>query len=215
MHLQECSLAHSVLDRVFGDQIVQVGRWGRPGALLAAARTQSTLIFDEARGPNTGVQACASPQRLPIITDSVDAVLLPHSLELSADPHGVLREVDRILRPEGELIVLGFNPLSWWGIRHQVSLGGYPRGLLRHISVARLRDWLTLLNMRVDLVRPCYLRPPNNRAARLWQRTGWGANGYLLLATKEAMPLTIVRPRLQRRPALVGGLASRTMQNAA
>lgn len=212
---QECRLAQSVLERVFGDQLVQIGLWGEPGLLLAAARTQTTLIFAATRDTAAGVQVCASPESLPILTDSVDAVLLPHSLELSAEPHSVLREVHRILRPSGKLIVLGFNPLSWWGLRHQVSLTGFPAGILRHISVHRLRDWLTLLNMQVDVVHPCYLRPPANRLARFWQRTGWGANAYLLLATKETMPLTIVRPRLRRRPALVGSLVNTSTRDIA
>ena len=209
---QECRQAQLVLDRVFGDQVVQIGQWGEPGALLAGARTQATLMFDHT--PATGVDALGCAERLPILTDSVDAVLLPHSLERTADPHSVLREVHRVLRPDGRLIVFGFNPLSWWGIRHQVSLAGYPKGILRHISTHRLRDWLALLSMRVDTLRPCYLSPPNNRLLRAFHGSGLLANAYVLVATKETIPLTIVRPRLRRRPALVGSLVRPSARNS-
>jgi len=208
---QERRQSQLVLERVFGDQIVQIGQWGEPGALLAGARTQATLMLDHS--PGAGVDAVGCAERLPILTDSVDAVLLPHSLERSADPHGVLREVHRVLRPDGRLIVLGFNPLSFWGVRHQVSLAGYPHGTLRHISTHRLRDWLTLLSMRIDTVRPCYLRPGANRLMRALQASGWCANAYLLAATKETLPLTIVRPRLSRRPTLVGSLVRPSVRN--
>ena len=67
-----------------------------------------------ARGPGSGegVGALARPDALPLATDSVDALLLPHTLELHDNPHEVLREVARVLIPEGHVVVLGFNPVS-------------------------------------------------------------------------------------------------------
>ncbi len=210
---QECRLAGTVLERVFGDQIVQVGCWGPAGALLAEARTQATLIFSTRAAD--GGHALSQPDRLAIRTDSVDAVLLPHTLELSADPHAVLREVHRILRPDGKLMVLGFNPLSWWGLRHFLSVNGYPQGALRHISTRRICDWLHLLNLRVDDVKACYITAPSNSAVKLMQQTQCFANAYLVVARKETIPATVVRPRLGRRAALVQGLVNPTTRNVA
>ncbi|MBX9869447.1 MAG: class I SAM-dependent methyltransferase, partial [Burkholderiaceae bacterium] len=58
---------------------------------------------------------------MPFATHSVDLVVLPHVLEFAAEPHQILREVDRILIPEGRLIICGFNPASLWGMRQMLG----------------------------------------------------------------------------------------------
>ena len=74
-------------------------------------------------------------------------------LEFAADPHQILREIDRVLRPEGRLIISGFNPASLWGARQYLSrLIGNPY-LPRDgqfISLIRIKDWLKLLNFSLD-----------------------------------------------------------------
>lgn len=90
---------------------------------------------------------------LPFASQSLDLVVLPHVLEFAAEPHQVLREVERVLIPEGQLIVTGFNPTSLWGARQATGrLSGAPYLPLdgEFISVPRLRDWLKLLSMEVD-----------------------------------------------------------------
>ena len=58
---------------------------------------------------------------LPFEAQSVDLIVMPHTLEFTSDPHRLLREAERVLMPEGQLIILGFNSLSLWGARQ--SLG--------------------------------------------------------------------------------------------
>ena len=82
--------------------------------------------------------------------DSIDAVLLAHILDSHGDPHAILREVDRILRPDGQLIVAGFNPHGTWGFRHMLSRGRFPPGMASLISDRRLKDWLRLLNFSIQ-----------------------------------------------------------------
>ena len=90
---------------------------------------------------------------LPFANESLDLVVLPHVLEFATDPHQVLREVDRVLRPEGRLVISGFNPASLWGARQYLSrLIGSPY-LPRDgqfISLIRIKDWLQLLNYSLD-----------------------------------------------------------------
>ncbi|MBY0242854.1 MAG: class I SAM-dependent methyltransferase [Burkholderiaceae bacterium] len=87
---------------------------------------------------------------LPFASQSLDLVVLPHVLEFAAEPHQVLREVERVLIPEGQLIICGINPASLWGLRQVTGrlTGSHflpPAG--EFISMPRMRDWLKLLNL--------------------------------------------------------------------
>lgn len=101
-------------------------------------------------------------EELPFASQSLDLVALPHVLEFADDPHAVLREVDRVLRPEGRLLVAGFNPVSLWGARRLA-----PRGMRVPflpdeaclIAAPRLRDWLKLLGFELNPTRYGCYRP--------------------------------------------------------
>ncbi|WP_431051765.1 class I SAM-dependent methyltransferase [Roseateles sp. L2-2] len=107
---------------------------------------------------------------LPFEANSLDLVLLPHTLEQAADPHRCLREVERVLRPEGRVVILGMNPASLWAVRQNLArvngrmLGRPPRLYLpeerEYLGYWRLRDWLRLLSFEVERAQfGCY-RPP-------------------------------------------------------
>ena len=123
---------------------------------------------------------------LPFDSQSLDLVVQPHALELARDPHLTLREVERVLMPEGRVVIIGFNPNSLWGMRQQtgharrrLGLGlGQSMFLPREgevISYRRLRDWLRLLSFEVETGRfGCY-RPPV-RSEKWLTRFGWMEN---------------------------------------
>ena len=187
---------------------------------LDASRVSQRLIMSSTR-----VEASAllgTPQALPIIADSLDAIVLPHTLEFVEQPHEVLREVERCLIPEGHVLILGFNPYGLWGLwrlvhgwRHRLPWPG------RFISQTRVRDWLALLGFDTLSCRPVLFRPPLQGLAapqrlqsldRLAQR-GWPvpAAGYQLLARKRVVGMTPIRPRWRpRRSLLAGGLIEPT-----
>ena len=107
---------------------------------------------------------------LPFDAQSLDLVVLPHALEMARDPHLALREVERVLVPEGRVVIVGFNPASLWGLRQRAAYlrrtppGASRRGFLpdagEFIGYRRLRDWLRLLSFEVEAGRfGCY-RPP-------------------------------------------------------
>ena len=95
---------------------------------------------------------------LPFEENSLDLVVLPHSLELDADPHATLREVERVLVPEGKVVVCCLNPASLWGLRqrraHVYRRFGFGELYLPDagdfIGYWRLRDWLRLLSFEVE-----------------------------------------------------------------
>jgi SAM-dependent methyltransferase len=160
---EEVRQVRRALDSIFGDQFIQIGGWGDAGLFRRLARTRRSAVITGS--PMAGADAISAPDAMAVASDSVDAVLLPHTLELADDPHAVLREVDRILRPDGNLVVLGFNPWGWWGLRHAVSRQGFPPGAQRMISDGRVSDWLRLLEFKIHHSAFYYFVPPVIRGA--------------------------------------------------
>lgn len=213
----EAQLLSTTFDDVFGLELLQLGAWGVGRELLAPARIRrQSVVADASQGPSRG-DMVASLAHLPISNATVDAVLLPHTLELAADPYAVLREADRVLGAEGQLIVLGFRPSGLWGLRAAASQAGFPPGLQRTLSASRVRDWLGLLSYEILTVRPYLFRTPRPLRGSVEAaipgilRRGWlypwPAAAYLIKARKRVYTLTPIRPRLRERPRVFGGFA--------
>jgi SAM-dependent methyltransferase len=157
---------------VFGYHSLQLGMPLLDG-LRANRMPHRWLALDElpAPGPATGPvpDLLAHAVALPFPDNSLDLVLLPHALELSHDPHTALREVARVLVPEGRVVITGLNPVSLWGLRQQRQhlyrrmAGGRGRLFLpdlgEFIGPWRLRDWLRLLNFELDAIQYGCYRP--------------------------------------------------------
>src|SRR6202162_3659470 len=148
---EEAALARVAMDDVFGFELLQVGTWGPTQHLLGGARTQHTTLL--APELSSGVTLCAPLASLPFASDSIDAILLPHTLELVEDPYAVLREAERVLCAEGCLLICGFNPWSGWGARrgfgHFFRRPPFPPQTRRLLAERRLRDWMALLDFEV------------------------------------------------------------------
>lgn len=134
------------------------------GARAAKPCAGRNAAAEDAPGARA-VHLLAEPVALPFPENSLDLVVLPHTLELSIDPHAALREVERVLVPEGRVVISGLNPISLWGLR-QVRARLYRRlgkGNLylpdvgEFIGYRRLRDWLRLLSFEVESAQfGCY-----------------------------------------------------------
>jgi SAM-dependent methyltransferase len=222
---EETALARLALDDVFGFELLQVGTWGPTQHLLAGARTQHTTLLAPKRGP--GVTLCAPLASLPFASDSIDAVVLPHTLELVEDPYAVLREAERVLCAEGCLMICGFNPYSGWGARRLFGRffhrPAFPPQTRRMLTERRLRDWMALLDFEVADVygylgpmpmtrRPRKLADGTLRQAEYRQRRPLTAGAYLLKARKRAQTLTLVRPRRRTRQLVLVPASEATTQ---
>jgi SAM-dependent methyltransferase len=213
---EEAALAPLALEDVFGFELLQVGAWGPARHLLDGARTQHTTLLAPELSP--GVTLCAPLDSLPFRSDCIDAIFLPHTLELVEDPYAVLREAERVLCAEGCLMICGFNPSSGWGIRRAFarSIGrpAFPPQAERLLSERRLRDWVALLGLDVDSVYGYLgLFPTQGRLSRTLEfrpRAAWTAGAYLLKARKRVKTLTLVRPRRRVRQRVLVGAAEPT-----
>lgn len=148
----------------------------------------------------------AHPEELPIATQSVESLYLLHVLEFSSEPHQVLRECERVLKPEGEVHILALNPWNPKGFLHCVSTLRENKKV-RLISAARLIDWLRLLNLEAQLVAGFSLKPERCIANRgsIWTRTRarW-ATAFAVRAKKRRLCRIPPVPAWRPVPELIG-----------
>jgi len=203
------------LPNLFGYHALQIGSLTDADLLASSRITHRVVLVSDLEGSGkVAPGAYSRPDALPVATDSVDVVLLAHTLEFEADPHGVLREAERVLIPEGHVVILGFNPWSLWGLWRLVLMrSGRPPWCGRFLSLLRIKDWLALLGFEVVVQRPFFFRPPlrhpgimqrlgfmEKLGARTWP--AWGG-AYLLLAKKRIATLTPIKPRWESTRRLV------------
>jgi SAM-dependent methyltransferase len=208
-----------VLGDIFGYHLVVLDPPGEPESLDASRILHRVVLSRCHQGSGNTTSVLAQPETLPLRADSVDAFVLPHVLDVSADPHQVLRETDRCLVAEGHLIILGFNPRGWWGLRRLLfGWRGRVPWSLKFVGLPRLREWLSLLGFDTLQARYIFPHPPwhygrERSEGRLLQRLHherWPlfAASYLLVARKRVATLTPVKPRWRpRRSLLAGGVA--------
>ncbi|MCC7484230.1 MAG: methyltransferase domain-containing protein [Burkholderiales bacterium] len=209
---REQSYFDHVVAHVFGFNALQLGL---PGVdLLRASRIP--LRARVCRTPAGTLRA--DFRDLPVASNSADLVLLPHTLEYTGSPHEILREVARVLLPEGQAVIAGFNPWSLWGARRAFgSRRRYPWNG-RFIALPRLKDWLALLGLeiaggRMDCyVLPCATRKWLGRMAFLdaagdrWWPIAGGV--YFLQAVKRVRGMRIIMPKWTDRLVPAKSLAA-------
>jgi SAM-dependent methyltransferase len=196
---QEQSFFDTAVADVFGFNAVQLGL--RPYDFLRLSRIPLRFVADR----EGSVKVRANFPCLPFATNSIDLLLLPHVLEFNENPHQILREAERVLMPEGQLIICGFNPRSLWGMLRILRRknGEYPwRG--RFIALPRIKDWLALLGFEMTAGRlACYVPPFKQekwlRRFRFVEAAGdrwWAISGgvYFVQAVKRVQGLRLIKP---------------------
>lgn len=195
----------SAVDDVFGFRAVQVGL---PEVDFLR---QNRIPFRFSLALEPGAAIAADPLQLPLASQSVDLVALPHVLESHANPHEVLREAERALIPEGQIVISGFNTLSCWRLRQLFTSrqAGAPWDA-RFIGLLRLRDWLRVLGFELNGGKfGCYAPPFQQKlwldrfafmekaGARWWPLLG---GIYVVRAVKRVAGMRLVTPawRMER-----------------
>jgi SAM-dependent methyltransferase len=198
---------------VFGFRAVQVGL---PDVDFLR-QNRIPYRFSLALEPGAGI--AADPLQLPLASQSVDLVVLPHVLEFHPNPHEVLREAERVLMPEGHLVLSGFNTLSLWRLRQAMPFmdkQGAPWES-RFIGLLRLRDWLRVLGFEINGGQfGCYVPPfqqqiwldrfafMDKAGARWWPLFG---GIYVIRAVKRVSGMRLVTPAWRQERARRRALA--------
>lgn len=211
-----------LLTNVFGYHAIQMGmpHWD----LLQHNRISNKWYADhlhEESSQRKASQVCCEPEQLPFASESVDLIVLPHTLETASDPHQVLREVQRVLVPEGRVIISGFNPWGLWGLRERMPglETMLPVSPLDQFSATRVVDWLSLLSFELSAEdHGCFV--PYSQQKKWLQRwrflDSWGQSWwpwlgsiYVLCATKRVNSITMVGLDWSKRsPRVAPGAAA-------
>jgi SAM-dependent methyltransferase len=212
----EMAALAEVLPDLFGYHLLQIGAYPLRSYTAASRITHQVVCrVGGTQADDTQCELAADSDALPLAQASVDVVVLPHTLDLAATPHGVLREVERVLVGEGHVVIICFNPLSLWGIwRLFVAWRDRVPWSVRFFSVARIRDWLTLLGFEITEVRRFVFRPPLkrpgfNRRLLFLEKLGdycWPLFGavYLIVGRKRIISATPIRVNWRSRRRLLG-----------
>lgn len=216
--MREQAYIDGVVSDIFGFNALQLGL--PQYDLLRASRIATRLSL----GPYRPARLRTDFENLAVASQSVDLAVMPHVLEFSAEPHQILREVERVLIPEGHVLITGFNPLSLWGAYHALYRrkgDEYPwRG--RFISLPRLKDWLALLGFEVVAGKlACYVPPLQSpkwlsrfqfmeAAGDRWWPLGGGV--YFLLAKKRVHSMRVILPTWSERLAAQRGVVPITQK---
>ena len=198
---------------VFGYRAAQLGAvpWPEEDP-LETSPIRHRIRVEVARHPRVPGGLIADPAQLPFASDSLDLAVLPFTLDFCPDPTQVLREVERVLIPNGRLISLNFNPWSLWGLRRlaaRVTRRPEPPWTGSFISYVRMNDWLNLLGLEVEQTDVAVFRPPagtekmlkrteflESPGRRFWPMLAGVYDVQAVKLVRRLTPLSPVRRRL-------------------
>lgn len=215
----ELNQLNELLPDLFGYHLLQIGVHGSD-VLCKTSRISHQLRLGTELQLQAGVYAHAS--RLPFANETIDVCVLSHSLELDEDPHAILREIDRVLISEGHVVILGFNPISYWGVNKFFrAWQKKPPWTGKFYTRARVKDWLSVLGFDCNHIGGVFFRPPIQHE-KIMQKLAFMekyiptwlnifAGVYIISAQKRTSTLTPIGPRWRAtRKKVISGLEPST-----
>lgn len=194
---REQAMYDETVGDIFGFHALQLG-------LSSLDALKNSRIPHLLRVGNRDGDANCESDYLPFAESSIDLLCLSHVLEFSRNPHQTLREAERILVPEGHLIITGFNPISAWGIKRTLSKNAAYPWCGHFFTLSRIKDWLALLGLEfVSGQINGYELPINDekwlKRLAFMDKTGdkwWPMMGgfYFIVAKKRVVNLTLLKP---------------------
>lgn len=205
-----------LLRLAFGYHLLQIGPL-RSHSLVDSSPINHRIFASPVAGGGTSL--CCHGDELPLESDSVDFLVAFHALEFDEHPHGVLREMQRVLRPYGHLLIVGFNPYSLLGLSQYLRRlrGSAPWNNHRPVSPQRLSDWLRLVDCEIEATHHLYPIPLIGRGRLRGMIEGvdnWsaghglpGGSVYITHAIKRISGVRRPRPLSFAAPERLVGLA--------
>ncbi len=210
---EERDVLAKIMPSIFGYHLLQVSVLSADTLIECSGASHCFSLVPRIELGTPAQALVADAENLPFSSECIDAVVLHHTLDFAGSSHQVLREVSRVLRPGGKVVIVGFNPASLWGgyrrfVRNRNELPW--RG--RFLSHRRIQDWLALLELKEEQNASGYYRPPVTSAKWMqrfecverWGRRYRASNGafYVIVATKETLCMTRLGAVRQRRMVL-------------
>lgn len=156
----ESKLLEEILPSLFGYHLLQLSVDGRQVMFGASPIPHKIMLNDRLELGMSKRSIIADNDELPVLNSSIDVVLLHHALDYADNPHQVLREAYRVLRPGGHIVIVGFNPASLWGVYRRLRRARQAPWNGRFIRHGRLQDWLRLLELtETQCLSGCYVPP--------------------------------------------------------
>ena len=197
---QEQVFFDQAVSDIFGFNALQLG-------MLEADFLKNSRIPYRIRASEYQGDVCCDVEQLPIASNTIDLMLLPHVLDFSAYPQQALREAERVLVPEGHLVLTGFNPMSFWGLRRFISRrcsAASPLWQAHFFSLMRIKDWLHLLGFEVVSTQLICHQWPFQKQSWLKRfevldslgRKCWPMLGgvYCVVAKKRVVGMRVIKP---------------------
>ncbi len=218
---QEQTLFDEAVSDVFGFYAVQMGlleidllQHSRMPHMVYA--TSEPAISADMPCQERSYKVSCDTTQMPWQAASVDLLLLPHALDFSLNAHQTLREAERVLVPEGHVMMTGFNPFSMWGLKQRFNRdAGFPWDG-EFLPLLRIKDWLALLGFEiVDIKMACFAPPFNSlswlsrfqcmdKASSHWWLMMGGV--YFIVAKKRVLGMRVIRPNWNKakiKPSMV------------
>ncbi len=197
-------------------------RYGKHALLIGVPRQQllleSSIIFNRViispfvHKPKPAHCIEGDFYQLPITPGSIDLVILPHTLELIDNPHQLLSEACRIVKPEGDIIIIGFNPVSLWGLKKYLMKNKQMPWAGNFIRATKIMNWLRLADFELVKQDRLLFRPPIAEQ-KMYQRLEFlewiGAKclvpggAYALTAKAKVIPLTPIKLHWKQKPTVM------------
>ena len=189
----------------FGDYFLQLGIWGQSSTFFKKTPIKNCfLIATHSFGE---IDLVTDFSHLPLQEKTVDVVFLPHTLEQCNNQREVLSRSTNAINESGALIVLGFNPISLWGLRHWFSGKNFLPGIHRLISPNQYTRWLVDFGFRVEKIHYFHAIIPQRKEHELPLKNKmfnpFLCACYMIVARKEVIPATLEKQFIKEKKQTV------------